>query len=65
MASLASAFMRFVVKARWEIFKDIIFFALKKKTRAWWHQVHEYGLHTLQTSAWDVCSAASSVKSQM
>jgi hypothetical protein len=35
---------------------------VEEKTRAWWHQVHKKGLPTLQTSAWDVWSVASSVK---
>ncbi len=34
------------------------------KTRAWWHQVHKSGLHTLQMSAWDVWNVATSVKTQ-
>jgi hypothetical protein len=37
---------------------------VEEKTRAWWPQVHKQGLHTLQTSAWDVWSDASSVKTQ-
>jgi hypothetical protein len=34
------------------------------ETRASWHQVHKQGLHTLQTSAWDIWSDTSSVKTQ-
>jgi hypothetical protein len=37
---------------------------VEEKTRASWHQVHKKGLHTLQTSAWDVWSEISSVKTQ-
>jgi hypothetical protein len=37
---------------------------VEEKTRAWWPQVHKQGLHTLQTSAWDVWSDANSVKTE-
>jgi hypothetical protein len=29
---------------------------VEEKTRAWWPQVHKQGLHTVQTSAWDLWS---------
>jgi hypothetical protein len=32
---------------------------VEEKTRAWWPQVHKYGMLTLQMSAWDVWSDAS------
>jgi hypothetical protein len=38
--------------------------AVEEKTRAWWPQVHKQGLHTLQTSAWEVWSDVSSVKTE-
>jgi hypothetical protein len=44
--------------------EKVPFGATVEKTRAWWLQVHKSGLHTLQTSAWDVWSVASSVKTQ-
>jgi hypothetical protein len=37
---------------------------VEEKTRALWHQVHKQGLHTLQTSAWDVWGEISSVTTQ-
>jgi hypothetical protein len=39
--------------------------AVEEKTRAWWHGVHKQGLHTLQTSVWEVWSDKNSVKTQM
>jgi hypothetical protein len=44
--------------------KHLLGATVEEKTRAWWHQVHKQGLHTLQTSAWDVWSEISSVKTQ-
>ncbi len=37
---------------------------IEEKTKASWHQVQKQSLHTLQTSAWDVWSEMSSVKTQ-
>jgi hypothetical protein len=36
--------------------KAVLWATAERKSRAWWHQVHEERLHALQTSAWGVCT---------
>jgi hypothetical protein len=54
----------FTFYIQWER-KHLFVATVEEKTRAWWLQVHKQGLHTLQTSAWDAWSDASSVKTEM